>query len=569
MFALGAKIDASFGKSFSNAQRQIGATSKQAERANKTFGGLGSALKGVGVAALAYVGFSTLKGFITDGIEAAKENEKTMAQLGAVLKSTGGASGMTAKSIMNLTNKLNTSTTFTKASILEGENLLLTFTHIGKKAFPQATKAMLNMSIALKKDVSSSAIMLGKALNDPTKGLTALSKAGVSFTAEQKKQIAAMQKSGNVMGAQKIILAELNKEFGGSVEAQANTVSGRIAIAEKNLKSIRTKIGNALLPAVSDLLSIVLKNMPAINAGMAKVVDGANWLAKAIKTNVIPGVKELGDVIIATSPILAALTAAYVTNKAVIIATTIIQSAHSAALAISNGLIAIQCARIEYQSVVAGGGSAVLGVTTAAQWLWNAAMTANPIGLVITGVAALVVGIIVLVKNWDKVTAAIKRAWEWLTKWKGSKGSKGSGTVDTGALMQAGKNAQGTNNWRGGLSWVGEKGPELVNLSRGAQVYDHQQSMAMVQNIKQRFIPAKDAAQTLPNRKSLSEMGAALRGSANNISNGAPIFKCEITIQGNADEGVIKDAAGIVASEFRRMYRDMQRQDKRLQFSPS
>jgi hypothetical protein len=147
------------------------------------------------------------------------------------------------------------------------------------------------------------------------------------------------------------------------------------------------------------------------------------------------------------------------------------------------------------------------------------------------------------VKNWDKVTAAIKRAWEWLTKWKGSKGSKGSGTVDTGALMQAGKNAQGTNNWRGGLSWVGEKGPELRYLPRGTRIDS--------------------------NRKSLSEMGAALRGSANNISNGAPIFKCEITIQGNADEGVIKDAAGIVASEFRRMYRDMQRQDKRLQFSPS
>lgn len=38
----------------------------------------------------------------------------------------------------------------------------------------------------------------------------------------------------------------------------------------------------------------------------------------------------------------------------------------------------------------------------------------------------------------------------------------------TGSLF--GANALGTDNWRGGLSWVGEKGPELVNLPRGAQV---------------------------------------------------------------------------------------------------
>jgi len=45
---------------------------------------------------------------------------------------------------------------------------------------------------------------------------------------------------------------------------------------------------------------------------------------------------------------------------------------------------------------------------TAAQWLWNAAMNANPIGLIITAVAALTAGIVLLVKNWDKVTGFFK-----------------------------------------------------------------------------------------------------------------------------------------------------------------
>lgn len=49
---------------------------------------------------------------------------------------------------------------------------------------------------------------------------------------------------------------------------------------------------------------------------------------------------------------------------------------------------------------------------TAAQWLWNAAMIANPIGLIITAIGALVAAGVLLWKNWDKVTAKIKEIWK-------------------------------------------------------------------------------------------------------------------------------------------------------------
>ena len=39
--------------------------------------------------------------------------------------------------------------------------------------------------------------------------------------------------------------------------------------------------------------------------------------------------------------------------------------------------------------------------------------------------------------------------------------------------------ASGTRFWRGGMSWVGEEGPELVNLPRGAQVFNSQRQMEM------------------------------------------------------------------------------------------
>ncbi|MES2155937.1 MAG: hypothetical protein V4510_12455, partial [bacterium] len=72
-------------------------------------------------------------------------------------------------------------------------------------------------------------IKVGKALNDPTKGLTALSRVGILFTDQQKKQIKALQKSGDLLGAQKIILKELGTEFGGSFAAKGKTATGTVA----------------------------------------------------------------------------------------------------------------------------------------------------------------------------------------------------------------------------------------------------------------------------------------------------------------------------------------------------
>jgi phage-related protein len=52
----------------------------------------------------------------------------------------------------------------------------------------------------------------------------------------------------------------------------------------------------------------------------------------------------------------------------------------------------------------------------AAQWLVNAALTANPIGIVIVAIGALIAAVVLIVKNWDKVTAALKWTWNWLKK---------------------------------------------------------------------------------------------------------------------------------------------------------
>ena len=84
---------------------------------------------------------------------------------------------------------------------------------IGKDIFPEATKTMLDMSTALGQDLKSSAIQLGKALQDPILGITALRRVGVNFNNAQKETVKRLVESGQMMKAQKFILAELRTEF--------------------------------------------------------------------------------------------------------------------------------------------------------------------------------------------------------------------------------------------------------------------------------------------------------------------------------------------------------------------
>ena len=184
----------------------------------------------------------------------------------AVLKSTGSAAGMTKQQLSDLAAAQAKVTTFSAGTTKEAENMLLTFTNIKSNVFPQTIKATEDMATAMHMDATDAAKALGKALNDPAAGLSKLTKQGVTFTAAQKEQIKAMQKAGDTAGAQKIILGELEKEFGGSAKAAGQTFTGQMQIMQNNLKSAGTTIMGALMPIVSNLMPSLVKGAQGLAA---------------------------------------------------------------------------------------------------------------------------------------------------------------------------------------------------------------------------------------------------------------------------------------------------------------
>lgn len=233
-------------------------------------------------------------GFLKDQIGSVftetMQAQQSMAQTVAVLKSTHDASGMTAQSVADLAGNLSHLTLFSDDTIQAGENMLLTFTNIGKNVFPQATKTVLDMSQALGQDTKSSAIQLGKALNDPLTGITALQRVGVTFTQSQKDAIKAMMDTGNVAGAQKIILGELQREFGGSAQAAGKTFPGQLQILGQSLDDIKQNIGDAFMPILQQLVGWV----------SSQLVPAFGHVSDWITTVGVPALKNLGGFITGT-----------------------------------------------------------------------------------------------------------------------------------------------------------------------------------------------------------------------------------------------------------------------------
>lgn len=214
------------------AGRAVEGSAMRAAAANENLGrsvtAVGSAYRGLiavaGAAGLAIGSAFAFAQFIRNTVDA----EKAQTQLAAALRSTGGVAGQTVAGLNAHAAALQKLTAYEDDAVTASQALLLTFTKIRGDTFNQATDAILNMATAMKQDLQGATIMVGKALNDPILGVTALTRAGVQFSASQKEVIKSLVQTGDVAGAQTMILKELERQFGGSAQAARETLGGAL-----------------------------------------------------------------------------------------------------------------------------------------------------------------------------------------------------------------------------------------------------------------------------------------------------------------------------------------------------
>jgi len=246
--------------------RSAGATRRFGKESKLGAVGMGL-MAGAAAGATVAIGAGLSKALRT-GISEFQGQARASAQTAAALKSTGGAAGVTQKHIEGVAAALQSQTGLADDAVQGAQNLLLTFTKISNagpdKIFDRATKASADLSVALGKDLNGSAMMVGKALNDPLKGVTALGRAGVQFTKGQKETIKSLVETGRVAEAQKMILRELETQVGGSARAFGDSAPGKLAKAQRSFENLTESVVGSLMPAFEALLPLVTRGMQSI-----------------------------------------------------------------------------------------------------------------------------------------------------------------------------------------------------------------------------------------------------------------------------------------------------------------
>lgn len=273
------------GKDVARAQKEI---AKFSDESSSKFGGFakkaGVAVAAVGAAA---VGVGAI--FAKQAISAAEDAATAQARLEQVAQSMGFVGGEYAGATQRLqeyASELSKQIAVEDESILAVQAKLATFREVGATmdeaggAMDRATQAAFNLAAAGFGDAESNAVQLGKALQDPIKGITALSRAGVTFTEQEKEKIKAMVESGDVASAQNMILSALEEQVGGVAEATANA-SDKMAVGFGELQE---SVGMALLPAFNELVDTLLPVFEELQGPLSEIaatVGGA--LSEALK----------------------------------------------------------------------------------------------------------------------------------------------------------------------------------------------------------------------------------------------------------------------------------------------
>lgn len=182
--------------------------------------------KAVGAGLAAGVGVATA--FLAKYVANTVEAEKVAAQLMARLEDTGGVAGRSLKELSDQAERLSKITVFDDEAIGDAQAMLLTFTQIRDVEFDKTIESALDLATVMGMDATQAAKLLGKALQDPEKGLTALAKAGVVFTDAERERIKRMVEAGEAAEAQELILKKLEGTMGSAAEAARNTLGGAI-----------------------------------------------------------------------------------------------------------------------------------------------------------------------------------------------------------------------------------------------------------------------------------------------------------------------------------------------------
>lgn len=400
-----------------------------------------------------------------------------IAAMGATLVGMNISEEIASTGIKNLVLSLSAGSAATKKQQAVFESLGMSAEDVARKMQKDAKGAIIEVLGAIQQ--------LPEAEQSAT--LTQLfSKESVGAIAPLLTNLNTLEENLDKVAKKSNYAGSMQKEF----EARSATSANSLILLQNSVAALGINLGGVLLPPLTSVA-----NMLAVGAG--KVADFAEEHPTLTKGIVYAATAMIGLKIASVG-----LGYGYTLLKGS--ALSLVSAVHK----VTSGQL-LQGAVTSATKVKTIAVAAATKTYTAAQWLLNAALTANPIGLIIVGIAALVAGLVLLYNKSETARKIMDALWSGMKK-----GAKAAidfvigyinrqieninkliglinkipgvqiseiSTIKTTQGQKVGKNATGTANWSGGFSWVNERGGEIIDLPKGSRVYPHDVSMAMAQ----------------------------------------------------------------------------------------
>lgn len=242
--------------------------------------------KGIGIAlGAAFGGVATAVGLVVNNTV---KSQQELAQLDAILKSTGNAAGLTRDQLVGMADALQDKSTFSSGAIIEAQTRLLSYSGVLGENIPRAMQTIIDQSARLGLSLTQSAETIGRALESPSKAAAALSQQGfgAAFTEEVRGTIDALVAAGREAEAQVMILEILEESYAGAAEAARNTLGGALSALKNNLADLMTGGEGSLdgaTKAINDLIDAL--NDPKFRRDVDDLISKIFAFGSAVASN--------------------------------------------------------------------------------------------------------------------------------------------------------------------------------------------------------------------------------------------------------------------------------------------
>lgn len=231
---------------------------------------IGAILGRVNLGAVALIGAFTAAGVVLGKFaRAGAEAERVGLRLQAIIQATGGAAQLSSRDIELLAESIAKNTLASVQGARQAAGVLLTFKSITSDTFEDALKLSQDLAEVGFGSINTAALQLGKALEEPEIGLSALRRVGVSFTQDQKELIKVLALTGRKAEAQRIIIKALKDQVGGAGERAGGGLAGAFDTLSENIglffeRAAGSVVVDTLTASLKTLNDIVEKFVPEL-----------------------------------------------------------------------------------------------------------------------------------------------------------------------------------------------------------------------------------------------------------------------------------------------------------------